>query len=84
MANVIDVLHKASGVSRKAIHDIYIEVVENNKRLNGCIGPHNFVDTFDRPFDSTYECSLCKGKLREHDVRWYKLGLEHGLRSDNK
>ena len=54
----------------------------NLQRLKSCPGPHLFELVHERGEVSTrarFRCGRCAGELSEDGVRWYRLGLKHGL-----
>lgn len=64
---------------------IWEEVCANAKKLDECVGPHDFSkpDPADSKLPRRYFCTKCGGWLAAVEVIWYKKGLEHG-RKDNK
>ena len=75
--NGAEVLSRVSGLSQEEVKRIWSEVRENQKRLDDCIGPHEF-SKLDDKIDGEFLCSKCGGKIRGHDFSWYQKGLEHG------
>ncbi len=64
------------GIDAKKIWD---DVQENLNLLDSCAGPHAFVSEVpEKPLNSVWRCSKCKGTVRGSNYIWYKRGLEHG------
>ncbi len=58
---------------------LWAEVKANHAKLNGCAGPHDFVDSQPRVTDPLkYVCKLCGGGVDHHAFLWYQRGLAHG------
>ena len=54
----------------------------NMLRLKACPGPHLFGLVHERGEVSSrarFVCERCAGELSEDGVRWYRIGLRHGL-----
>lgn len=54
------------------------EIQENRARLEGCEGPHHFVDFDVTKWPRRMRCTKCNGLLSYADVIWYMRGVEHG------
>ena len=79
----LDLLSNISGISKAKMKEIFEEVKANAKKLDECVGPHEFwvVDEATPPLKSEYVCKRCGGRLRAQEHYWYEKGLEHGKRS---
>jgi hypothetical protein len=61
------------------MNKIWLEVKENNRKLEACVGPHDFIDTTpDKVTGRKYKCSKCEGSIDSIAFSWYNKGLEHG------
>lgn len=81
--NGVEVLSNLSGLSRHDIQQIWIEVKENQSKLNGCPRPHDFqtdVTMTEREQRMRLRCTTCGGALDTPSVSWYMKGLEDGRR----
>lgn len=55
---------------------LWAKVKANHAKLNGCAGPHEFVDSQPRVTDPLkYVCKLCGGGVDHHAWLWYTNGL---------
>ncbi len=61
------------------------EVRLNNKRLQDCPGPHDFVlEKGQEPMPLSrrkYRCTRCNGTVDAITLLWYSKGLEHGRKA---
>lgn len=76
-----EILGRISGQGRETVLKIWKDVKLNHKRLNECVGPHDF--QCDMPNEPTspqarWVCSLCNGWVGGVNKKWYELGLKHG------
>lgn len=55
--------------------EILAHIVENQRKLDNCEGPHDF-----RPVVNArkYSCHRCGGELDVPSYHWYYTGLKHG------
>jgi hypothetical protein len=69
-------------LSREELLKMWEEVKANQKRLEGCVGPHDFVlaSTTGTRHDEKHRCLKCDGVVDWSTCTWYKLGLKHGGR----
>lgn len=67
-------------MDRKIVKQIWNEVLENNKRLNECPGPHDFIEMpqEEKRWTREYRCSKCNGKIDAIQHLWYQRGLNDG------
>jgi hypothetical protein len=71
-------------ISHEDMMKLWEEVKANHKRLDACVGPHDFVEA-SRAHDYTgpkvkFRCLKCNGVVDNNSHHWYKLGLKHGGR----
>jgi hypothetical protein len=79
MTTAIDALSKVSGLSKESMREIFAEVQANHKRLDSCIGPHDFkVISSSNSMQQKYQCTKCQGILDFVSHSWYVKGLMHG------
>lgn len=69
-------------LSKEEVKQIFEEVKANQKKLTGCVTPHDFqpAPTARRentPFCDRYTCTKCKAWVTDDAYRWYVKGLEH-------
>lgn len=59
------------------------EAQDNVARLQGCVGPHQFVPYNKRGtfLVRNHQCSLCLGLVSSGDSLWYRLGMLHAART---
>jgi hypothetical protein len=79
--NSLDTLSKVSGLSKDTMKEIFAEVKVNLKRLDSCIGPHDFNPSGDDAkivVQQKYKCSKCLGTIDFIAFSWYTKGLKHG------
>jgi hypothetical protein len=70
-------------MDRDDMMKLWAEVQANYKRLEGCVGPHDFVSTTPKEVVRTHEryaCLKCKGEVDSHTHHLYKLRMKHGGR----
>lgn len=64
------------------------DLAENRRRVESCIGPHQFVDTVPaeqaRDRMRKFTCKLCGGSCDILSKTWYEQGLKHGNQSNNQ
>lgn len=60
-------------ITKQDIQQIINNVRENLKKLDGCIGPHEF-----KLHDNRYTCLKCKGTVDKQAHYWYQHGINHG------
>jgi hypothetical protein len=75
MTTVMDVLSKVSGIPQSEIKTIFAEVQANHKRLESCVGPHDFIKDGKK-----FVCLKCNGSIDFVAHSWYQKGLSHGKR----
>jgi hypothetical protein len=80
MTTAIDALSKVSGLSKDTMKEIFAEVQANHKRLDSCIGPHEFnpIEDSSNALTKKYLCTRCKGIVDFIAYSWYSKGLKHG------
>jgi hypothetical protein len=81
MTTPIEVLSKVSGLSKETMKEIFAEVQANHKRLDSCIGPHEFnpiEDDNSNSLTKKYLCTRCEGIVDFIAFSWYTKGLKHG------
>ena len=79
--SVIDVLSKASGISKEEVLKIRERVRDNHARLDACAGPHVFEDvTPEKIVGKEFACKLCSGRVDSQARAWYERGREHEAR----
>jgi hypothetical protein len=79
----VEVLSEISGVSEPKLRSIWQEVVENNKKLSECKGPHDFIPIKDGTAFKKFKCSICNGTISTSDKYWYDRGFKHGYDRGN-
>jgi len=72
-----DALAKISGLSKKTIHEIWIEVKANNVLLRSC-SFHKFEPHPSPNMSRRFICTRCMGVVGAVEKSWYERGLEHG------
>lgn len=79
MADFHKTIEDVTGIPKKEQDKIWLEVKENQAKLNGCPGPHDFVAETDPPTRavSRYRCRICGGHVNGSAVKWYHDGLRH-------
>ena len=77
MADSLDALTAATGISRESVLSLWEEVKANHGRLNSC-ARHDFPDPIPGELSARYECRNCRGWVDGSAVHWYRLGLQHG------
>lgn len=61
------------------VRDIWEEAKENKKRLDSCMGPHQFSPLArNAAANAKMYCTLCQGGADRMTVEWYQRGLLHG------
>jgi hypothetical protein len=65
---------------RASSHEILAEIRANQARLDGCVGPHHFLEPEpgERWMTRPWVCALCGGRADGTDVLWYREGVAHG------
>jgi hypothetical protein len=58
-------------------HQLLEETKENDKMLDQCKGPHEFVPWHD-DIINMYKCNLCGGIVSAIEKKWYENGIKHG------
>ncbi len=77
--SALEVLGAVSGLGTDEARKIFEQVKTNHARLEGCAGPHVFVEhRHVGKLVREYRCALCGGTLDSINVGWYRRGLEHG------
>lgn len=78
MADSLDTISSATGLSRLALTEIWADVKANHARLESC-ARHDFqlVDPA-QPLRSKYACTACGGTVHRTEFYWYSRGLAHG------
>lgn len=71
-----DALSRVSGLSKKAIKDIVIDVKRNNELLETC-SYHIFEPIESPPMSRVYKCKNCGGTVRSMQKIWYENGIKH-------
>ena len=71
-----DALSKISGISKKAIQEIWISVKENHKLLDSC-SFHIFESINDPSMSKKFKCKNCSGVVGFVEKNWYEKGLTH-------
>ena len=63
--------------------EFWAQVQDNHNKLEGCVGPHDFVVRLGpEPYvNSHFACLKCRGEVSWDIQHWYRLGLRHGGRS---
>jgi hypothetical protein len=76
--NGLAAISEITGLKRNELKGIWAKVKANQRRLDGCPGPHDFQDASpDKAVGKDYVCSKCQGKVQGPAFRWYTKGLEH-------
>lgn len=85
MADGIDKLSKLTGISKSSMLKIWEEVQANNKRLDACVGPHDFSikRNPEKKIGSDWICTKCGGRISGHNKQWYEKGLKDGMENNN-
>ena len=70
------------GIPRPELLRIWDEVQATQKRLDSCVGPHDFHPLQERPGQPPrhHLCARCQGRLDVIHAHWYAKGLEHARR----
>jgi len=77
--NALEVLGKVSGLGTDEAKRIFEQVKENQRRLDECVGPHDFQPIGEeKKFGRRHVCTLCKGEIDSINKSWYETGLKHG------
>jgi tRNA(Ile2) C34 agmatinyltransferase TiaS len=77
MADSVDVISAAAGLSRATMLEIWDEVKANNAVLNAC-PRHEFLSEDPGRIGAKWRCPNCGGRVNETQAHWYKLGRLHG------
>lgn len=88
--NFHEKITELTGLSKSIQDEVLVEVKANQKRLNECVGPHDFSICIDRHskkpienptpaqlFGAKWECSKCHGRVDSIHKIWYQKGLHH-------
>lgn len=62
---------------------IMAEVKANMAKLDGCVGPHDFVRMEEKLF-SKFRCTKCGGVVPGDSAGWYRKGLLAGGATPDK
>lgn len=66
-------------LKKTQLKKIWEEVKANQKRLEECVGPHDFEEEKnDKPGIPDMICKKCNGRLKKTEAVWYLKGLKHG------
>ena len=72
----IDDLVRATGLSREKLTEVWKQVKENHKLLDGCPGPHAFERTDEAAYKwNSYKCRKCGGRVGYTEQLWYMQGI---------
>ena len=86
MLNDIAALNNAREEGREqrhAITEVQLQLLEektneNDRILDQCRGPHEFVLWHEWVDDNVYKCNLCGGIVNAIEKKWYENGIKHG------
>lgn len=68
-------------LSKEEVHQIWLDVKANSRRLKECARPHEFVMDID-PETKVFrksKCSKCGGALDAIEAGWYEQGLRDAI-----
>jgi hypothetical protein len=76
----IEELLEFARVDKETAQQIWRDVKANQKKLDGCKGPHDFqpLPIEGQALIRDYRCLKCGGKLDAIHKSWYDEGLKHG------
>jgi hypothetical protein len=91
--SMVKQIEEITGVKPGTLDVIFQEVKANSKKLDGCIGPHDFTICLDRRtkepivgvptpaqrFGAWWRCSKCEGQVENLHKIWYLKGMDHGF-----
>lgn len=77
MADSVDKLSAATGISRESMLSLWDEVKANHQRLESC-KRHDFPTTETGRLGLRYTCRVCGGWADGHSIVWYLRGVAHG------
>lgn len=77
MADSVDTLSTATGLSRATMLEIWAGVKANSAKLDAC-QRHEFVCEAPGKLGAKWRCSACGGTVSGTDAHWYNLGRSHG------
>jgi hypothetical protein len=76
MPDLFAAMNHLTGISQAKLQAIWDQVKDNQVRLDGCPGPHDFRAIPGN--DRRERCTKCGGELNILNVIYYTRGLEHG------
>jgi hypothetical protein len=77
VADSVDALSAATGLTRATMLDIWDEVKANNGVLAAC-PRHDFECLDPTRLSAKWRCSACGGNVSANAAHWYNLGRSHG------
>lgn len=78
MADSVDTIAQATGISRAEMLQLWEDAKVNGRRLEQC-QRHVFTPVSTATFAQKYVCRVCSGVVDAHAYHWYALGLQHGV-----
>ena len=75
-------LSKISGLSEKAVKEIWVNVKANHKLLDSCFF-HIFKSHPSPNMSRRFVCENCKVVVGTREKDWYEKGIEHSQPSNN-
>jgi len=76
MADSVDTLSAATGLSRTTMLEIWSDVQANQAKLNAC-QRHEFISESPGKLNAKWRCSACGGVVTSTNAYWYEAGRRH-------
>lgn len=74
-----EILGAVSGLGKVEVKKIWEQVKANLKRLDECVGPHDFQRlALETKLMFRFRCTKCGGEIEGDNRSWYERGLKHG------
>lgn len=77
VADSLDTIGAATGLSRAAMLGIWEEVKVNGAKLASC-PRHDFQSEDPGRLGAKWRCAACGGHVSGSDANWYNTGRRHG------